>query len=92
MSLRDWFRRHRNVFSISTREVDAEPGDHDMLREEYGDRAVEERRSSGSRNRLGFGGLEVRSQPPLVDVSEEGILEISEERNEGEKPPRKSAR
>jgi hypothetical protein len=36
MSLRDWFRRRGNVFSISTREVVAESGDEDMLTEEYG--------------------------------------------------------
>jgi hypothetical protein len=41
MGLADFFRRHRNVFSISSKEVDAEPGDEDMLVEEYGERAVE---------------------------------------------------
>ena len=60
MSLRDWFRRHGNVFSISTEEVDADSADEDMLHEEYGDRAVEARRTSESL----FGGL---------DVSEDGI-------------------
>ena len=47
-----WFRRHRNVFSISTREVVAKPGDDDMLVEEYGERAVEARRPAGYGTRL----------------------------------------
>ena len=54
MGLADWFRRHRNTFSYSNREVDA-PGEEETLREEYGERAVEERRTSDSL----FGGLEV---------------------------------
>ena len=44
MGLADFFRRHRNVFSTSTDEVEAAPGDDDMLIEEYGERAVEARR------------------------------------------------
>ena len=87
MSLRAWFRRHRNVFSISTKGVDAGRGNQDLLREEYGDRAVEERRSSGAGIR--FRGLAVRGQSPFVDVSADGILEVSEEAEE--KPPRRSA-
>jgi len=49
MGLRDFFRRHGNVFSVSTQRVDSESGNVDMLEEEYGERAVEERRSSGAR-------------------------------------------
>jgi hypothetical protein len=30
VSLADWFRRHRNVFSVSAREVAVSPGDDDM--------------------------------------------------------------
>ena len=85
MSLRAWFRRHRNVFSISTKGVDTERGNQDMLREEYGDQAVEERRSSGAG--IGLRGTAVRGQLPLIDVSADGILEVSEEAEE--KPPRK---
>lgn len=55
MSLGDWFRRHRNVFSISTRGVVAEPGDEDMLVEEYGGRAVEAEREAGWVGRGGGG-------------------------------------
>ena len=88
MSLGDWFRRHQNVFSLSTKEVEADSGDEDMLREEYGEQAVEERRSSGAR--IGFGGLRVRGAAPLVDVSEDGILEVGDE-GEGDKPRRRPA-
>jgi hypothetical protein len=91
MRLGDWFRRHRNVFSFSTREVDAATGDEDMLREEYGEQAVEVRRSSGSLTQTGFGGLGVRSAPPLLDLSADGILEVGDE-DEGEKPPRHPTR
>jgi hypothetical protein len=87
MSLRAWFRRHRNVLSISTKEIDTEPGNQEMLREEYGDQAVEERRSSGAV--IGFRGNLVRGRPPVVDVSADGILEASEEPEE--KSPRKPA-
>jgi len=47
MGLRAFIRRHHNVFSFDTREVEAEPGDEDMLEEEYGERAVEEEKSPG---------------------------------------------
>lgn len=87
MSLRAWFRRHRNVLSISTEEIDTEPGNQEMLREEYGDQAVEERRSSGAV--IGFRGNSVKGQPPVVDVSADGILEASGEAHE--KPRRKPA-
>jgi hypothetical protein len=85
MSLADFFRRHRNVFSISTQRVDAGSGNQDMLEEEYGARAVEERRSSGAT--IGTRGLGVVGKPPLVDVSEDGILEASEDGADGDKPP-----
>ena len=47
MSLRDFFRRHGNVFSISTRQVDGGRGNEDMLVEEYGERAIEAEREAG---------------------------------------------
>jgi hypothetical protein len=55
MSLRDFFRRHGNVFSISAREVDADSGNEDMLVEEYGERAVEAEREPGFGSRSGRG-------------------------------------
>jgi hypothetical protein len=85
MGLVDWFRRHRNVFSISTREVVAKPGDEDMLVEEYGERAVEARRAPGYGTRSGgnvrqaFVGRPGGVETPL-DVSEDEIAE-------GEPPP-----
>ena len=39
--LRDFFERHKNVFSYTTDEVDGGSGNEDMLVEEYGERAVE---------------------------------------------------
>jgi hypothetical protein len=80
MGLRDFFRRHGNVFSVSTQRVDSESGNVDMLEEEYGERAVEERRSSGARIGFRGGALQAVGEPPLVDVSEDGILE-------GDDPP-----
>ncbi len=47
MGLADFFRRHRNVFSISSKAVDVKRGDEDMLVEEYGGRAVEAERPAG---------------------------------------------
>jgi len=44
MGLRDFIRRHRNVFSYSSREVVGGPGNEDML--------VEEKRSRGGGRRL----------------------------------------
>jgi hypothetical protein len=41
MGLRTFFRRHRNVFSYTTEEVDMGRGNEDMAVEEYGERAVE---------------------------------------------------
>jgi hypothetical protein len=90
MSLADWFRRHRNVFSISTREVVAKPGDEDMLVEEYGERAVEARRPSGYGTRSGRWGTVTgygsRSQGTVkpLDVSGDEIAD-------GEQPPPDSA-
>ncbi len=75
MSLRDFFRRHRNVFSISTDEVDVEPGDDDMLVEEYGERAVEARRLTprpGLVTRIPSPTSVVR---PQLDVSEDEIAD-----------------
>ena len=84
MSLADWFRRHRNVFSISTREVIAKPGEDDMLVEEYGERGVEARHPAGYAARSGGvapgpGGASARTVVPL-DVSQDEIAE-------GESPP-----
>jgi hypothetical protein len=72
MSLRDWFRRHGNVFSISTREVVAESGDEDMLVEDYGMRAIEAERAPGYGARSGPGatGTVVR-----LDVSEDELAD-----------------
>jgi hypothetical protein len=88
MGLRDWFRRHGNVFSISTREVGGAPGDEDMLVEEYGERAVEERR--GFNAVVGFEGLTPGVPPsqaglPKPDVSEDEI-------QDGEPPPDSASR
>jgi hypothetical protein len=55
MSLRDFFRRHRNVFSISTPEVDGGRGNEDMLVEEYGERAIEAEHEAGWVGRGGGG-------------------------------------
>jgi hypothetical protein len=53
-------------------------GLQEMLREEYGDEAAEERRSSGAV--IGASGpTGLRGQPPLIDVSEDGILGASED-------------
>ena len=76
MSLAEWFLRHRNVFSISAREVAAKPGDEEMLVEEYGERAVEARRPSGYVFRLRF----PRRPVMPLEVSEDEIAE-------GEPPP-----
>jgi hypothetical protein len=57
MGLRDFFRRHGNVFSVSSREVDdVNQGDEEMLVEEYGRRAVEAERPAGwaGRGRAGL--------------------------------------
>ena len=53
MSLRDFFRWHGNVFSISTPEVDGGGGNEDMLVEEYGERAVEAERPASWAGRSG---------------------------------------
>jgi hypothetical protein len=76
MGLRDWFRRHGNVFSISTREVAADSGDDDMLTEEYGDRAVEARQAPDYGNKSGLGVPWVTQ----LDVSEDELAD-------GEPPP-----
>ncbi len=75
MGLADFFRRHRNVFSVSTQTVVAKPGDDDMLFEEYGERAVEAERPAGwvGRGRAGLATLR-------PDVSEDEIAD-------GELPP-----
>jgi hypothetical protein len=72
MGLRDFFRRHGNVFSISTREVVAGSGDEDMLVEDYGERAVESEREPGFGARSGRGatGAVVR-----LDVSEDELAD-----------------
>jgi hypothetical protein len=73
------------VFSISTRDVVAKPGDEDMLVEEYGERAFEARRKPP----YGIGNLHAgrRSAAPgpgnpltQLDVSEDEIAD-------GEPPP-----
>ena len=76
MGLRAWFRRHGNVFSISTREVDVGPGNEDMLVEEYGERAVEARRQAprpllAPQRGVGFAG----AMTPQLDVSQDEIQE-----------------
>jgi hypothetical protein len=71
MSLTDWFRRHGNVFSISTKEIDVESGDEDMLVEDYGERAVEAERVPGYgrfRSGPGANGTVVR-----LDVSDDEL-------------------
>lgn len=94
MSVRDWFRRHGNVLSISTRSVKIEPGDQGMLLEEYGSRAGEERTVSHSdplaavapATRMGvpapgfLGGV-------AAHVSGDGILENGEDGVGDGKPP-----
>lgn len=72
MSLRDWFRRHGNVFSISTKEVDVEVGDQDMLVEDYGKRAVEAERAPGYGIRSGSGGT---GTVVRLDVSEDELAD-----------------
>jgi hypothetical protein len=75
MSLRDWFRRHGNVFSISTKEVDARAGDEDMLREEYGARAVEAEKAPGYGVKSGIDTPFVVTQ---IDVSDDEIADAVE--------------
>jgi hypothetical protein len=72
MGLRDFFRRHGNVFSISTREVVAPTEDEDMLVEEYGERAVEAQRAPGYGSTSGRGatGTVLR-----LDVSEDELAD-----------------
>jgi len=53
MGLRDFIRRHRNVFSYSSREVVGGPGNEDMLVEEYGERADEAERPASWAGRGG---------------------------------------
>lgn len=79
MGLRDFFRRHGNVFSISGQEVDGvKPGEEDMLVEEYGKRAVEARRLAprpGSAPRTGGRGVGPVVAPPQLDVSEDELAD-----------------
>jgi hypothetical protein len=72
MGLRDFFRRHGNVFSVSTREVDAGAGNEDMLEEDYGERAVEARHAPayGIKSGGGATGTAVR-----LDVSEDELAD-----------------
>jgi hypothetical protein len=88
MGLRDWFRRHGNVFSISSREVDGAPGDEDMLVEEYGERAVEERR--GFSAVVGFEGL-TPAVPPLLGGLPKPDVSV-DEIQDGEPPPDSASR
>ncbi len=44
--LPDFFQRHANVFSYTTREVEGGTGNEDTLVEEYGERAVEAQQPS----------------------------------------------
>jgi hypothetical protein len=92
MSVRSWFRGHRNVFSYTNEWVDNEPGTVDDLEEEYGERASEES-SVDSDRPLGwpwrylrsFGGFGGTGPRRSVD----GILEIGSDSTEAEekKPP-----
>lgn len=66
MGLADFFRRHRNVFSISSKEVGVEAGDQDMLVEEYGGRAVEASHVAPTPSQVGFG---APGGGPQLDVS-----------------------
>jgi hypothetical protein len=59
MGLRGFFPRHRNVFSVSTEEVVAEPGVDDMLVEDYGKRGVEAEREP----RIGTRSREAQREP-----------------------------
>jgi hypothetical protein len=73
MGLRDFFRRHGNVFSITTDEVSAGPGNEDMLEEDYGERAVEARKAPGYGTKSGLGS--VRQSVTQVDVSEDELAD-----------------
>jgi hypothetical protein len=88
MGLRDWFRRHGNVFSISTREVDGRPGDVDMLVEEYGERAVEGRRAYT--RVTGFEGLKPAVPPSLAGLPKPDVS--VDEIQDGEPPPDSATR
>ena len=72
MGVRDFFRRHGNVFSVSTREVDAWAGNEDTLEEEYGERAVEAERAPGFGARSGSGATGTAAR---LDVSEDELAD-----------------
>jgi hypothetical protein len=73
VGLRDFFRRHGNVFSISTEEVDAASGNEEMLEEEYGERAVEARHAPAYGIKSGAGSL---GRPVTqLDVSEDELAD-----------------
>ena len=73
MSLTDWFRRHRWLFKPAP-EVDA-PGDQEMLREEYGEEAVEQAQPpafmGGTAPTAGFVGLETEEAAEDATESDE---------------------
>ena len=87
MSLADWFRRHRNVFSISTREVIAKPGEDDMLVEEYGERATEAEREAGWVGRGGGGAGSVSTAGSSLGLASVQPDPSYDEIADGEPPP-----
>ena len=72
MSLRDFFHRHKNVFSFSTKEVVVDSGNEDMLVEDYGEQAVEAEREPGFGGRSGIGatGSVVRLDPSEDELAD----------------------
>jgi hypothetical protein len=86
MGLREFFRRHRNVFSASTEWVDTGSGAVDMIEEEYGDQATET--VNGSKPMLIGSAFAPFAQARRVSArtSVDGILEIGEDDADAEKP------
>jgi hypothetical protein len=87
MSLRDFFRRHRNVFSISTREVDGGRGNEDMLVEEYGERATETEHEAGWVGRGGGGAGSVSTAGSALGLASVQPDPSYDEIADGEPPP-----
>jgi hypothetical protein len=79
MGLREFFRRHRNVFSVTNEWVDAGTGDVETIEEEYGEQATET--VNGNRPlSLGWW-YRLRSARTSVD----GVLEIGDDPADTEK-------
>jgi hypothetical protein len=87
MSLRDFFRRHGNVFSVSSREVDGGRGNEDMLVEDYGERANEAEHEAGWVGRGGGGAGSVSTAGSSLGLASLQPDPSYDEIADGEPPP-----